>query len=232
MAHRLCNFNLSEEKYLKEKDTIVQIGQINGYQRTDILKIIRKHENIRRRQELTTLIETRQPTKKRISVPFFPAITNKLKKVFTRNNLEIVATSGEYKLKNMLMSTKDKKDPIQKSGIYEIKCGTQNCGYKYIGQTRRSIKTRYKEHKSHTTNNHHELSSVANHMNNKLNGGIRRCPHNFEISNLKLLKTVPQQQKLDAYESIFLYKARSQRLMNDERQKQGNIVSPLYKLLD
>jgi hypothetical protein len=52
----------------------------------------------------------------------------------------MVTTSGEYKLKNKLMSTKDKKDPIEKSGIYEIRCGTQNCGYKYIGQTKRSIK--------------------------------------------------------------------------------------------
>jgi hypothetical protein len=111
---------------LEENYTIVQIGKINGYQRKDILKIIRKHENIRRRQEFTNLIETRQPTKKRISVPFFPAITNKLKKVFTRNNLEMVTTSGEYQLKNKLMSTKDKNDSIEKSGIYEIKCGTQN----------------------------------------------------------------------------------------------------------
>jgi hypothetical protein len=204
MAHRLCNFNPSEEKYLKERDTIVKIGQINGYQRINILKIIRKYENIRRRQALTTLFETRQPTKKWISVPFFPAITNKLKKVFTRNNLEMVTTSGEYKLKNKLMSTKYKKDPMETSGIYENKCG-----YKYMGQTRRSIKTRYKEHKSHTTNNHHALTSVANHMNNKLHGGQKRHPHDFEISNLKLLKNVPQQQKLDAYESIFLHKARS-----------------------
>jgi hypothetical protein len=125
----------------------------------------------------------------------------------------MVTTRGEYQLKNKLMTTKDKRDPIEKSEIYEIKCGTQNCGYKYIGQTRRSIKTRYKEHKSHTTNNHHELSSVANHMNNKLHGGQRRCPHDFEILNLKLLKNVQQQQKLDANESIFLHKARSQRLM-------------------
>jgi hypothetical protein len=54
------------------------------------------------------MIETRQPTKKRISVPFFPVITNKLKKVFTRKNLEMVTTAGEYKPKNKLMSTKDK----------------------------------------------------------------------------------------------------------------------------
>jgi hypothetical protein len=98
-----------------------------------------------------------------------------------------------------------------------------------ISQTRRSIKTRYKEH---ITNNHHEMSSVANHMNNKLHGGQIMRPHDFETSNLKLLKNVPQQKKLDAYESIFLHKPRSQRLMNDERQKQENIVSSLYKLLD
>jgi hypothetical protein len=67
-------------------------------------------------------------------------------------------------------------------------------------------------------------------MNNKLHGGQRRCPHDFEISNHKLLKNVPQQQKLNAYESIFLHKARSQRLMYDERQKQGNIVSSLYSV--
>jgi hypothetical protein len=36
-------------------------------------------------------------------------------------------TSGENILKNKLMSTKDEKDLIEKSGIYEIKCGTQNC---------------------------------------------------------------------------------------------------------
>jgi hypothetical protein len=67
-------------------------------------------------------------------------------------------------------------------------------------------------------------------MNNKLHGGQRRCPHDFEISNLKLLTNVPQQQKLDAYESIFLHKARSQRLMNDGRQQQGNVVSPFVQI--
>jgi hypothetical protein len=104
----------------------------------------------------------------------------------------MVTASGEYKLKNKPMFTKDKKDPLEKSVIYEIKCGTKNCGNKYIGQTRRSIKTRYIEHRSHTTNNHHELSSVTNHMNNKLHRGQIRCPHDLGISNLKRLKNVPQ----------------------------------------
>jgi hypothetical protein len=69
------------------------------------------------------------------------------------------------------------KPTNKKSEVYEIKFGTRNCNFKYIGQTRRSVTACFKEHKSHTTNNHIQLSSVANPMKMKLNGGM--CEHNF-----------------------------------------------------
>jgi hypothetical protein len=165
-------------------------------------------------------------------VPFFPAITNGMKKIFKEHKIDLVTTSSDYKLKNQLHSTKDIKPTNEKSGVYEIKCGTRNCHYKYIGQTRRSIKARFKEHKSHTNNNHIQLSSIANHMKMKLNGGRRLCEHNFDLQNLKILKVVTNQKKLDAYESILLYKNRKKKLMNNEQQIHGNIISPLFKLLD
>jgi hypothetical protein len=31
MAHRMCNFRLSNEKYKREKETIMDIGRLNGY---------------------------------------------------------------------------------------------------------------------------------------------------------------------------------------------------------
>jgi hypothetical protein len=65
------------------------------------------------------------------------------------------------------------------------------------------------EHKSHTTNNHIQLSSVAKHMKMKLNGGRRLCEHKVDLQNLKVLKDVTNQKKLDAYESILLYKTRT-----------------------
>jgi hypothetical protein len=46
-----------------------------------------------------------------------------------------------------------------------------------------------------------------------------------------MLKNVSNEHKLDAYESIFLYKNRKRQLMNDDRQKLGNIQSPLFKLI-
>jgi hypothetical protein len=106
-----------------------------------------------------------------------------------------------------------------------------HCGYKYIGQTRMSIKTRFKEHLSHMNNDHIDLSSVAHHMKIKLRGGRRLYVHKFDVTNLKLLKNVTDSRKLDAYESIFLFKNKKKRMMNDEQQAFGNIQSPLFKLL-
>jgi hypothetical protein len=69
-------------------------------------------------------------------------------------------------------------------------------------------------------------------MKMKLNGGRRLCEHNFDLKNLKVLKVVTNQKKLDAYESIPLYKNRKKKLKNNEEQIHGNIVSRLFKLLD
>jgi hypothetical protein len=69
-------------------------------------------------------------------------------------------------------------------------------------------------------------------MKMKLNGGRRLCGHNFDLKNLKVLKVVTNQKKLDAYESIPLYKNRKKKLKNNEEQIHGNIVSRLFKLLD
>jgi hypothetical protein len=77
---------------------------------------------------------------------------------------------------------------------------------KYIGQTRRSIKTRFKEHLSLTYNDYIDFSSVAHHMTIKLRDGRRFCVDKFDITNLKLLKNVTDSRKLDSYESIFLFK--------------------------
>jgi hypothetical protein len=60
----------------------------------------------------------------------------------------------------------------------------------------------------------------------KINGGHRICEHKFDLTNLKLLKCVNNPHKLDAYESVYLFKNRKRQLMNDELQKFENIQSP------
>jgi hypothetical protein len=74
-------------------------------------------------QSLTTLVSSSKPDqRKRISVPFYPAITNKLKPVFKRNNIDLVTSSADFKLKNNFSTTKDVRMQLYKSEIYEVKC--------------------------------------------------------------------------------------------------------------
>ncbi|KAJ8958672.1 hypothetical protein NQ318_016397 [Aromia moschata] len=62
-----------------------------------------------------------------------------------------IAKSNGYSVhlidKRFLGNPKDKLDNNEKSGIYEISC--KDCDQKYIGQTKRSILTRFKEHMAH-----------------------------------------------------------------------------------
>jgi hypothetical protein len=111
-------------------------------------------------------------------------------------------------------------------------CTIFNVDYRFIDQIRRSILTRFKKRFSHKRNGNVMLSSVARYMRMRMKilGGQRICEHKLRVSNLKLLKRANNHNKLDAYESIFLYKYRKRKLINDERQKLGNIQSPRFQV--
>ena len=112
------------------------------------------------------------------------------------------------KLGNLLGNPKDKIKTNGKSGIYEINCN--HCDTKSIGQTRRSINLRFKEHVAHVKYGRVEKSSLAEHV---LNTG-----HFVEIDNLKLLKPVNNIRKLDAYESLSIFKNQKTILNRDKVQ--------------
>ena len=80
----------------------------------------------------------------------------------------------------------------EKCGIYEISC--KDCNQKYVGQTRRSIQTRFKEHMAHLKYGRTEKSSVAQHAfdNN----------HRIDKNNLRLIRNVRNNRQLDAFESL------------------------------
>ena len=58
----------------------------------------------------------------------------------------IVHPSGN-KLQQLLGNPKDKIELNERSGIYEISC--KDCNLKYVGQSKRSIIIRFKEHMAH-----------------------------------------------------------------------------------
>jgi hypothetical protein len=69
--------------------------------------------------------------------------TRTITRLFTHTNLRIAFKTNNT-IQNHLQPKKTNPDKYNNSGIYQMKC--KDCHKKYIGQTGRKFKTRYKEH--------------------------------------------------------------------------------------
>ncbi|KAJ8949459.1 hypothetical protein NQ318_007560 [Aromia moschata] len=130
LIHRLLNFPLSKERFEHEKQLIKNIAK----------RVTRTLYN-------STTFRRDTDNSKFASLPYEPKFTRGLDKIFKNININLVYNS-KNKLQTLLGNPKDKIiNNNEKSGIYEISC--KDCDQKYIGQTKRSILTRFKEHMAH-----------------------------------------------------------------------------------
>lgn len=220
MCYRLCKLPLKAQHFMNELQKIKQIADINGYHANEIDNIVAKHSKRIKENSKTTLIlqQQQQKTSKRFSFEYIPEVTNLTEKLFKKYNIEMVHASGR-KLKNLLGSTKDQIDKNLSSGIYKISC--EDCEKIYIGQTKRNIKTRFKEHCSHIKYNRPQKSAVASHVLSNDHFNIT------DENNLTLIKQINKKSHLDAWESIEMMRNKN-RLMNFE---DAPIISNLFTLI-
>lgn len=217
MMHRLFTVPLDNVDFEVEKKYIYETARMNGYSSGCIDKIFKKHKKRKETRELTNLDFIEANDLKFLSMPFFPNLTHKLSNELRKFGYKVVyENSGS--LKDCLGSAKDKiKNDEEKSGIYQVKC--TGCNKKYIGKTKRKLKTRYKEHIEDTKKTANDKKPLAKHA----------IEENHLLGPIELLKEVKKPSKLDAYESLFLSKEMSQDLLNI--QIQGNNPSILFKFV-
>lgn len=217
MVHRLCHINLSVSNYMREYKIIKEIARVNGYDDKLIDDLIVKHTRKKKNDNLTTLLsQNRSLSEKniRVALSYVPEITGKIKNIFHSYKMDIVHTN-QNKLSNLLGTTKDKTADLQKSGIYKIECG--DCDEIYIGQTKRKIEQRIKEHKYSIRCNHAYSSAYAAHVLEN---------NHFSECSVSLVHTINDYRQLDAYESYEIL--RDDNVMNLDN---GNIESPLIAYL-
>lgn len=219
LAHRLVSLPLSPTNYMAEYQYIQRVAHLNGYSTDLIDQIIKKHAHKQDKNNLSTLFTQPKTRDKddleRRAITFYPSITNGLKINFRRNGLEIVH-SNPFKLKSQLISSKDKRDKLDSPGVYEITCS--ECNRKYYGQTKRSIRTRCKEHCSYIQKKDTHKSAIAAHTLTEQHPMIT-------IDNVRVRKSVNNTQKLDAIESMLIH--RDNNAINADK---GNIISNLFTL--
>lgn len=217
MAHRLCTLPLSIEHYRNEYEYMKSLATFNGYPISLIDSIIKKHAKKSKRLNLTTLLDLDKPEKRRVAVSYVPKITNNLKSIFNEFDMTLVYKNNN-KLSDLLGSTKDRKNNLEKSGIYRIKCS--ECDAVYIGQTKRSVKKRFNEHLKCIEHQYLRKSAFAAHavINEHLN---------VTIDNVELVKCVSDERRLDAYECVHIKKNNNNTVNLDN----GNIDSVLFSFV-
>ena len=201
MIHRALHFPLQEKALKKELKTITDIAKINGFSPETVEKQAQKQRKKMRLAQITTLKREEQ-CNRRVKLTFYPILTNKLSKILTKHKIT-PAYSNPKKLKVMLGNSKDKEPPENNSGIYKVSC--QNCDGCYIGQTKRNIKTRLKEHLYAANRNLKEKSAIAEHI---INTG-------HKMDNLDLLRKISSQRELPIFESIYMHKNKKNLINTD-----------------
>ena len=146
MIHRALNFPLTKERFNKEIKYIEDIAEFNGYSKNIVHNILRKAKYKMELSNITTLKSNLKETCKNfISLPHH-SVFKDLPKMLKKFDFKI-AYNNNNSLKNLLGNPKDKTTLLDKSGIYKVDC--LNCNNSYIGQTRRSLQVRFKEHLAH-----------------------------------------------------------------------------------
>lgn len=143
MIHRMQTLPLSETGKSKELDYIFETARLNGYRNSTIQAVVDKRARDKYRKSMTTLTAEKEDLK-RVAVNFDTKITQPLAKKFRKYGVDLVFSSRSSQLKSRLGSTKDKINKLNRAGVYKISC--PHCNKIYIGQTKRTLEIRLKEH--------------------------------------------------------------------------------------
>ena len=140
------------------------------------------------------------------------------------SNIKNVGVSVSFKphqtLRQLLVSPKDKAKVEEQTGaVYRIPCA--GCEQVYIGETKRSIGEKLKEHTAKVANN---LSAIAEHH--------QKMGHNPDTDNIKVLcredKLIPRKVR----EAISIKKETSPTLNRDGGVNFQEFMIPFWKHRD
>ena len=135
-----------------------------------------------------------------VVLPYYPKISHQISNILRKFKIHSIFAPVN-KLKFTCL--KDPVPTLNNWGIYEISC---QCGLSYIGQTKRALKFRLKEHQNYVKNQDVNKSSIAQHCWN--------TNHNFNFTSAAIIQKCPSYLDLDFFEAFHIHK-NSFNLVND-----------------
>ncbi|XP_055534819.1 uncharacterized protein LOC129724165 [Wyeomyia smithii] len=204
MIHRMESLPLSNEGKKNEMEYIFDIGEQNGYNRRTIQAIYDKKKRTQHRKSHTTLTPLKED-RKRVVVEYDVSFTRQLRKKFRKFGIDIIYSSRNNQMKTKLGSTKDTIDKLHRAGVYKVAC--PHCDKVYIGQTKRNLDIRFKEHTSELVKAKKDSEKgITHHFRSKIAEHIFHEDHAMTTDNISLVRSVTSPWKLDVAESLEIFK--------------------------
>jgi len=198
-AKRIC----SEEFINDEINFLVEMFVENGYQRSMLRNIVTNYG-------VNSTIE-RDPTKPVVRIPWIPVIGPKLRKTLKKYGCSVIFSSGRN-LKDMLCNHKTPLPKNSGSGVYKLEC---ECSSVYVGETKKQIRTRIKEHEHDVFKGKWKASGATEHA--------ERCQQAFKWEDVTTIANEPDYRRRKVREAIEIRRARrSDRLCVNKDN--GNIM--------
>ncbi|KMQ81482.1 reverse transcriptase [Lasius niger] len=145
---------------MKKLNTIKQIANINGFSSSRIDNLVASYTREPKFKKITTLKKITKEEGKFSKFTYIGKSSSKISSILKKYGIKCVYGNSRN-IKDKLGGPKDKPDKFKVSGIYSIQCS--DCPLKYIGQTRRPIEKRFKEHVNNVKNNEHWKTHLARH---------------------------------------------------------------------
>ena len=135
-----------------------------------------------------------------VVLPFYPKISFQIAKILKSFDFKVVfSPTNKIHFSNL----KSPIDCMSDWDVYEISC---QCGLSYIGQTKRALRCRVKEHENYVKNKELKRSCIAQHC--------WSSNHYFNFSSAKIIQKCHSPLDLDFYEALHILK-NSSTLVND-----------------
>ena len=152
-------------------------------------------------------------SQRKICLPFYNNFYKKCSSIFKKYNINVLPKINKN-LQSIIKLGKDPLDKFDSTGVvYKFHCF--NCPASYVGQTKRSLSTRLKEHMTCKTSD----SVVTSH--------IQVLKHNFDWQNTKILDIEPDYYKRSLSEMLFINSDKNNINLHDDVTKLNRIYCSL-----
>ncbi|EZA52132.1 hypothetical protein DMN91_010114 [Ooceraea biroi] len=156
---------------------------------------------------------------KSVVLPFVNGLSDILHRVFKSYNINVIHTINK-RLDCIIKSGKDALPDSNKTGVvYRLKC--KDCDACYVGQTKRHLATRVKEHRSDISKREGNWSVVSRHRASLF--------HDFDWSKVDILHQEQHLHKREVAEMIFIKRHHNAINLQTDTDNLPGVYDPILK---